>query len=150
MRFLGLLLPLLVGTLLPSCRTFAYQADFEKAVVAAPAVPVDPTGPWKGSWKSNMNDHSGPLWCLVSPSPDQADSYDFRYHAGWGKFEFGDFTHTVPGALTPDKALAITGKMELPGFVGTYSVDGAATKVTFKAKYKSDHGEHGTMTLKRP
>lgn len=150
MRFLWLVLPLLIGSLLPSCSTFAYQADFEKAVAAAPPAPADPTGPWKGSWKSNMNGHSGPLWCMVNPTPGAQDSYDFRYHAGWGKFEFGDFTHTVPGAMTPANTLAVQGKMELAGFVGTYTVDGTATKDTFKAKYKSDQGDHGTMTLKRP
>ncbi len=145
-----LLLPLLFIPLLPSCSTFAYQADFDKAVAAAPKPHPDPTGPWKGSWISKDNGHSGPLWCLISPTPDKADSYDFRYHAGWGKFEFGDFTHTVPGALTPNKTLPVKGAMKLSGFVGTYTVDGLVTKDTFQAAYKSDQGDHGTMTLHRP
>jgi hypothetical protein len=150
MRLTPFLLPLLLAALLPSCSTFTYQADFEKAVAAAPDPPADPTGPWKGSWISKHNGHSGPLWCMITPTPEAEDSYDFRYHAGWGKFEFGDFTHTVPGAMAEDGSLAVKGDMKLPGFVGTYTVDGKVTKDTFKANYKSDQGDHGTMTLERP
>ena len=150
MRPFLLLAPLLAGALLSSCGSFAYQADFDKAVAAAPAKAADPTGPWKGSWISKHNGHSGPLWCMVAPNPGKPGHYDFRYHAGWGKFQFGDFTHTVETKLTPEGTLPLKGEMELPGFVGNYTVDGVLTKDSFKAAYKSDQGDHGTMTLQRP
>lgn len=150
MRPLLLACPLLLVALLPSCSTFAYQADFDKAVAAAPAQPTDPTGPWKGAWVSKFNGHSGPLWCMIEPTPGKDGHYDFRYHAGWGKFQFGDFTHTVETAPNADGHLPVQGEMKLPGFIGNYTVDGLVTKDSFKATYKSDQGDHGTMTLQRP
>ena len=145
-------LPLIVlpCVLLASCSTLVYQRDFQQAVAAAPKPHADPTGPWKGEWLSKQNGHTGPLWCMVSPTPGKPDSYDFRYHAGWGKLEFGDFTHPVPGAITPENTLKVHGDMKLAGFVGTYTVNGVAAKNTFKAAYRSDQGDHGSMTLARP
>ena len=149
MNRLGRLAVLLACTaLLPSC--LSYHARFDQAVAAAAGKFDGPTGPWKGEWKSNWNGHEGPLWCIVTPNPDHPGSYDFRYRAGWGILQFGNYVHTIKPEVTPDGHLIVQGEMELPKLVGTHSLDGTVTRDAFRANYKSDKGDHGTMTLRRP
>lgn len=147
-RYLSLSLVVGVGVLMSSC--LSYHARFEKAVAEAAGKYPDPTGPWKGVWQSNWNGHEGPLWCIVTPTPDQPDTYDFRYRAGWGFFKFGNYVHTVKVDKTPEGHLLLKGEMELPKLVGTHSVDGKVTPKTFDASYKSEKGDHGIMKLRRP
>ena len=132
---------------LSSCST--YQADFAQAVAAAEVPANSPAGPWEGRWKSSFNGHEGPLWCIITPTPDQPGSYDFRYRAGWGALKFGDYTTTVKPEGTAT-SWTVTDTMDLPGGFGTYSIKGAVTPKTFSASFKSDGGDHGTMTLTRP
>ena len=63
------------------------------------------TGPWVGTWKSDWNGHEGPLWCIVSETPNQPGSYDFRYRAGWGVLKFGNYVHTVKVAEKTPEAI---------------------------------------------
>ncbi|NIP98308.1 MAG: hypothetical protein GWO24_34820, partial [Akkermansiaceae bacterium] len=44
----------------------------------------------------------------------------------------------------------VKGEMDLPKLVGTHSLDGTVTNNAFDAKYKSEKGDHGKMTLRRP
>ena len=149
-RFLRIVL--LVGCIssLPSC--LSYHARFEKAVAKAAAAgnSADLTGPWKGTWKSNWNGHEGPLWCIVTPTPDKPGTYDFRYRAGWGILQFGNYVHTLPLQRNPDGSYQVKGKMALPKLFGTHSLDGRVSAKMFDAAYKSDKGDHGIMTLRRP
>lgn len=147
-RLLRIVLLAGICGLLSSC--FAYQAHFNKAVAKAAGQYDDPTGAWKGTWKSNWNGHEGPLWCIITETPGKPGSYDFRYRAGWGVLEFGNYVHTVEVAKAPDGSFGLNGKMELPKLVGTHSVDGSLSKIAFDATYKSDKGDHGIMTLRRP
>ena len=140
-----LLLPLLFA----SCTSVGYHRDFAKATKALPVVPTTPEGPWKGTWKSQTNGHTGPIWCILQPSAEQAGKFDFRYRAGWGMLQFGDYTHTVPAAIAGDGSLALKGKMELPAGGGTYTVDGTLSPTSFEAKYSSK-ADRGTMSLQRP
>ena len=148
----GRVLPLLLAGLLclPLTSCFSYHSQYRKSVAAADGKFEDPTGPWKGRWLSKHNGHEGPLWCMVSETPDRPGFYDFRYRAGWGVFQFGDYTHTVEAEKTPEGHLLVKGDMELPKFVGTYSLDGKVTSKDFKAAYTSTTGDHGDMTLARP
>jgi hypothetical protein len=139
---------LAVFTAIPSC--LSYHARFDKAVAAAAGVHQDPTGAWKGTWKSNWNGHQGPLWCIVTETPDKPGSYDFRYRAGWGVIQFGNYVHAAAVDKTPEGTFLVKGKMELPKLVGTHSLEGIVTKDAFDASYKSDKGDHGTMILRRP
>ncbi|NNC86889.1 MAG: hypothetical protein HKN82_00355 [Akkermansiaceae bacterium] len=148
MRIAPCLLALAAGFLAVSCSP--YQRDFRQAVAAAQGRHADPTGPWKGTWHSVPSGHDGPLWCIITETPGRAGSYDFRYRAGWGILNFGDYTHTVPVKRRPGGALGVTGSMELPAAVGTYSLDGMVTNDRFDAKYTSTKGDHGTFTLRRP
>ena len=141
-----LLLPAIASVLLASCS--AYHADFAQAVNALPAAPDSPTGPWKGRWVSQANGHEGALWCVISPA--QGDAYDFRYRAGWAKFQFGDYTHTCPVQKKADGSFVLESAMKLPGEWGTYTIRGTISPTEFDATYTSDTGDRGTMKLRRP
>ena len=147
-RLLRFAILLGVCATLPSC--LSYHARFEKAVAAAAGKYEAPTGPWVGNWKSDWNGHEGPLWCIVTETPNQPGSFDFRYRAGWGIFKFGNYVHTLKTAKTAEGALLVKGEMELPKLVGTHSLDGAVSNAAFDASYKSDKGDHGKMILRRP
>lgn len=121
-----------------------YQKDFRKAQVPAEGV----TGPWKGSWSSEVNGHHGPLWCLVSRDDEKPDQWVFRYRAGWGLLAFGDYRHEVTAVKDGEK-LPLDDSMELPGGFGTYEIDGALTPENFRATYRSEK-DHGTLVLTRP
>ncbi len=126
-----------------------YHRGFTEASAALPRPPVNAEGPWLGNWKSEVNGHTGPLWCIVQPSPGKPGKYDFRYRAGWGVLKCGDYTHSVPAKRRKDGSLALSGEMELPSGLGTYRVKGRLTRETFSATYQSA-GDRGTISLKRP
>ncbi len=134
---------------LSSCGAASYPRGFGKASAALPRPPANAEGPWEGTWESDVNGHTGPLWCIVSPTPNRPGHYDFRYRAGWGVLRFGDYTHTTPATLAADGSIRLSGEMVLPGGFGNYQVEGLLTKDNFNATYKSD-GDNGTMTLGRP
>lgn len=134
-----------VALLIAGCGT--YQRDFQQAeaVREKPAVSVE--GPWRGEWRSEVNGHHGPLWCLIERE-DEAH-HRFRYRAGWGAMSFGDYTHRA--ATQPDGrgGIRLAGEMELPGGFGTYTVEGRVTPERFEARYRSK-GDRGVMSLRRP
>ena len=136
----------LAALLLASCSS--YQKDFRSAAKTYQPKP-SPTGPWKGTWKSEVNGHHGPLWCLVSHDQSAPQTWHFRYRAGWGVLQFGDYTHSIPAKLKRDGALPVSGKMTLPKNFGTYAVKGTLTEDRFDLRYKGN-GDKGTMTLTRP
>ncbi|MEJ6578897.1 MAG: hypothetical protein QNL33_10195 [Akkermansiaceae bacterium] len=133
-------------SLLVSCS--GYQRDFKRAVSEyQPA--QSPTGPWKGTWKSEVNGHHGPLWCIVSSDDLSPQTWHFRYRAGWGVLRFGDYTHSVATKLKPDESLPLDASMTLPNNFGTYAVKGPITPTQFKVRFEGN-GDKGTMTLSRP
>lgn len=132
-----------------SCGFSAYPMDFAKATTELPRPASNAEGPWVGTWKSKVNGHHGPVWCIVTPTAGQPGHYDFRYRAGWGVFKFGDYTHTLPAVLKPDGSIDLSGSMVLPGGFGEYEVNGKLTRDSFTATYRSE-ADHGTMTLERP
>jgi hypothetical protein len=127
----------------------SYHRGFTEASAALPRPPANAEGPWLGTWKSDVNGHTGPLWCIVQPTPDRPGDYDFRYRAGWGVLRFGDFVHTTPAKLAADGSMKLSGEMTLPGGFGSYRVEGRLTRDSFATTYRSE-ADHGTMTLKRP
>jgi hypothetical protein len=145
----SLLIPLAATLALSSCGPNSYTRGFVEASTALPRPPVNAEGPWLGTWKSDVNGHTGPLWCIVKPNPDRPGDYDFRYRAGWGALKFGDYTHTTPAKLADDGSIALSGEMKLPGGFGNYQVEGKLTRETFNAIYQGA-GDKGTMKLKRP
>ena len=146
-RFTAATVALLGALALPSCST--YRADFAQAVANAEVPPNSPAGPWEGRWKSAHNGHEGPLWCLITPTPDTPGSYDFRYRAGWGRLQFGDYMTTVKPKGT-GATWTVEDSLDLPGGFGTYSIKGTITPTKFTAAFKADQGDHGKMTLTWP
>ena len=148
-RLIHLAAALAFASALSSCGTGSYPDGFAKASAALVRPPATAEGPWQGSWTSGVNGHHGPLWCIVRPTPNRPDHYDFRYRAGWGALRFGDYTHTTPARLAGDGSIHLAGAMQLPGGLGNYQVEGRLTRDTFHATYRSA-ADHGTMTLRRP
>lgn len=143
-------LALLTPVFLASCSEYSKDfrtsaAQFKKAKVS----PNTPAGPWEGTWKSEVNGHHGPLWCLISQDPKKPEIWNFRYRAGWGVLKFGDYTHQVNAKLAKDGSLALNDKMTLPNNFGTYTVTGKTTPKKFDVRFHGN-GDKGTMTLKRP
>lgn len=147
MKFI--LFPLAAAIALLSSCASSYSREFADASVTLPRSPRNAEGPWIGTWKSDTNGHTGPLWCIVEPSANNPRSYDFRYRAGWGFLKFGSYVHTVPSKRNADGSMKLSGEMALPSGLGTYQVEGLLTRVSFTATYRSA-GDHGTFTLKRP
>lgn len=137
-----------IAVAVSSC-TNSYHRGFAEAAAALPRPPANAEGPWLGTWKSDVNGHTGPLWCIVQPTPDRPGAYDFRYRAGWGVLKFGDYTHTTLAKLAADGSMKLSGEMSLPGGFGNYQVEGRLTRESFSATYRSK-GDRGTMTLNRP
>lgn len=148
MKFVIIPLAAAMALALSSCGN-SYSRGFAEASAALPRPPVNAEGPWLGTWKSEVNGHTGPLWCIVQPTPDRPGEYDFRYRAGWGVLKFGEYTHTTPAKPAADGSLKLSGEMVLPGGFGTYEVEGSLTRDSFTANYQSK-GDRGIMTLKRP
>lgn len=141
------LLLILMTSLLVSCGG-SYQADFQKSKKQfKQGKSVE--GPWKGTWKSEVNSHTGPVWSIVSQNKKNSKIWDFRYRAGWGVLQFGDYLHQVQTKLNKDESLPLDAKMKLPNNFGTYAVKGTLTAKEFKVRY-TGQGDKGTMTLSRP
>jgi hypothetical protein len=138
--------PVVAILLLVGCGS--YQRDFEKSVEAQSRPASNALGPWVGEWRSEMNGHHGPLWCVIEPHG--GGEHAFRYRAGWGVLRFGDYTHIVPTRSDGAGGLIFEGQMDLPGGVGVHHVEGRVTPESFDARYQSERGDHGRMSLKRP
>ena len=138
---------LLVFSFLTSCGS-SYHADFRKSKNQEP-LKTSIEGAWKGTWKSEVNGHHGSLWCIVTENKKSPNLWDFRYRAGWGVLQFGDYLHPVPTQLDRKGNLPVDAQMTLPNNFGTYSVKGLLTPNEFNLRYQG-RGDHGTMTLSRP
>lgn len=126
----------------------SYQRDFRRASEEFESG-KSPAGPWKGTWKSEVNGHQGPIWCLVSRDEKDPAFWNFRYRAGWGILQFGDYVHRVDTEPRPDGTLPLDSSMTLPKKFGTYAVKGELTPADFAVRYSSS-GDKGTMNLSRP
>ncbi|MEN8773351.1 MAG: hypothetical protein ABF379_16735 [Akkermansiaceae bacterium] len=136
----GILAPLLLA----SCSS--YQRDFRNASITKPS--PTPTGTWKGTWKSEVNGHHGPLWCIITKDENSLDSYNFRYRAGWGVLQFGDYTHRI-STKKQDGALPLNHSMTLPKNFGTYRIKGQVSSTKFECRFQGN-GDKGTISLQRP
>lgn len=140
---------LILPLFLASCVPGNYTRDFVREATAQAKPPSSVEGAWVGEWKSEVNGHHGPLWCIVRPSADRPGHYDFRYRAGWAMVRFGDYTHTTEAEIGDDGRMELEGEMELPAGLGTYGVEGVLTPESFEARYRSE-ADRGTMRLARP
>jgi len=138
-----------LAAILASCAS-DYERDFRREATRMPGIARGPEGAWKGEWRSEVNGHHGPLWCMIGESEDGAGFHDFRYRAGWGVLKFGDYTHRPATRRGKDGSLAFEGAMDLPGDAGRFDVEGRVTAERFDARFRSERGDRGTMVLTRP
>lgn len=107
----------------------------------------DIAGAWVGQWRSDVNDHHGMLWCILTPHAPNACMA--RYKARFWKV----FTarYAVPLSVTN-----INGDFRFSGSAnlgtlggGIYTYDGSATATHFQSRYRSKR-DHGTFVMRRP
>lgn len=137
-----LLLP--IG-LLSGCSSFPRHW---RAASAGPQPADDISGAWTGSWRSEVNGHTGSLQCLVTRV--DAAHYRARYRASYRKFlRFG---YTVPMEVTRSEggAISFRGEANLGWWTGgVYHYDGRATATNYISTYSSKY-DHGTFEMTRP
>lgn len=114
----------------------------------------DITGIWQGTWRSEVNGHSGKLRCIVSrehaaPGACEKDSYRFHYQASFMKLLSA--TYAVKHHVVETKeGFSFTGEQSIPGIGGgLYHYQGKGTPAQLKATYRSKFDE-GAFELKRP
>ena len=112
-----------------------------KTATATPPPARDISGPWEGSWHSDVNGHHGRLRCVVSRLDE--GRYRARYQATyWKIFRFG---------YTLDLQVAQPSNDAFLGWWrgGVYHYEGNATPTNFVSTYESEH-DHGRFEMMRP
>lgn len=106
-------------------------------------------GPWKGTWESGMNEHTGDLRCLVTPADGEEEGYEFQYHATWGSFFQGGFLAFYE--VNPDGkgGFLVSGSKDL-GLFGGFDHEGRIEGNRFESTFTSEKGDHGTFEMERP
>ena len=127
------------------CSTFRREW---KAATAKPPPAKDISGPWEGSWRSDVNGHHGRLRCVVSRL--DGGRYRARYKATyWKIFRFG-YTVVLQVAQPSSDTFRFRGEADLGWWGGgVYHYDGHATPMNFFSTYKSEH-DHGSFEMTRP
>jgi len=127
------------------CSTF--HRDW-RAATATPPPAKDISGPWEGSWLSDVNGHHGRLRCVVS----RLDKGRYRAHyraTYWKIFRFG-YTADLQVAQPSSDTFRFRGEADLGWWGGgVYHYDGQATPTNFFSTYKSEH-DHGRFEMTRP
>jgi hypothetical protein len=127
-----------------------FKNAWEEQLKKPRPVYTDLTGPWEGTWKSDVNGHNGKLRCIITKQKDGA--YEFHYWAQWQKVLSGSFKQNY--AVEVDKAKPGTfrfeGARDLGKMGGKFTHKGVATATTLKATYDSEMGDKGVFELTRP
>lgn len=98
-------------------------------------------GRWQGTWKSDVNGHSGSLRCIITKEAD--GHYKASYHAtyGWNL----SFRYAVSMSMEMEgSGSKFQGSANLGWFAGgEYHYEGTSTSDQFTSTYqsKSDHGK---------
>lgn len=114
------------------------------------------SGPWQGTWRSEVHGHHGDLRCLVtdinltaSMKPYVPGLFRFRYHATFlGLFSATyNVSHTV---RRTKNGYEFSGDQKLSGLCGgLYHYEGRFMNQKFTATYSSAT-DHGRFEMKRP
>ena len=134
---------------LPSC-SIGFNREWSQAKAqAASQPPKDMSGPWLGTWRSDVNGHNGELRCIVTPLAGNEGKERFHYHATFMKILSAtyDVTHVVKRARD---GFTFSGDQTLTGAGGgLYHYEGKATPSAFHATFRSE-ADHGVFEMKRP
>lgn len=109
---------------------------------------ADLTGPWEGTWKSDVNGHNGKLRCLITKLEN--GQYEFHYWAQWQKVLSGSFRENYEVVDKKDGSFTFSGEKDLGKMGGKFSHQGVATATSFEASYRSELGDNGIFKLERP
>jgi hypothetical protein len=104
-------------------------------------------GRWSGSWKSEVNGHTGYLKCIVPPETPGSHKRDFLYRAGWKKVLAA--TLSAPAEVKPKgKDHQFESRKDLGILGGEFTSKGTVSGDDFRATYHSSL-DHGTFTMQR-
>jgi hypothetical protein len=142
---IGLLASLVLLSLcFTACSTFNHDW---KTTLAAPAPTNDLAGPWKGTWLSEKDGHTGELRCLVTKA--EANNYQFRFKAVFWKIFRYSYTVQMPVTKTGEE-YKFAGDENLGWLAGgVYTYNGKITGTNFSSTYKCKY-DNGTFQLTRP
>ncbi|MFM1769309.1 MAG: hypothetical protein RJA22_1838 [Verrucomicrobiota bacterium] len=140
----------LLALLATGCSTARFNRAWREAA-QAPAAGTGLAGRWEGTWRSDVNAHTGRLRCLVTPATN--GTFAARFHAEYRLILPLTFSYTVP--LTVTNGADPAG----PGFAGTanlgrlagglYSYRGRATATNFFSTYECAR-DRGIFEMTRP
>jgi hypothetical protein len=103
-------------------------------------------GRWAGTWKSDVNGHTGKLRCVVSP-PKGSDEQTFLYRATWMKVLAATFK-TAKTVTPKTQGATFVGEKNLGVLGGTFRCKGSIQDDHFQATYESAV-DHGVFALDR-
>lgn len=104
-------------------------------------------GRWDGSWKSDVNGHTGRLRCMVTKI--DGTNYQARFHAKYRRIL--SFRYTVGLAVeSKDGQSRFEGDADLGWLAGgKYRYEGHASATNFFSTYTCKY-DHGTFAMNRP
>lgn len=102
-------------------------------------------GRWSGTWKSEVNGHSGFLRCVVKDG-SSPEKKTFIYRAGWMKI-LATTVATEKVVTKTAEGWQFTGSKDLGSF-GDFSATGVIKGDEFSARYDSSL-DKGAFTMKR-
>lgn len=140
-----------LGLLLATgCSTARFNRDWN-AAAGAPAGGSALEGRWEGTWRSDVNAHTGRLRCWVTPSTN--GTHTARFHAEYRLLLPLTFSYAVPLTATnrPDSAGAgFAGRADLGRLAGgVYTYRGRATATNFFSTYECAR-DRGIFEMTRP
>jgi hypothetical protein len=129
----------------------SFDRAWNAAGEAPPGGAVAPmSGPWIGTWRSDVNGHHDRLRCLVEPGTNRTFSARFhaRYKKAFFRFSFGYTVHLT--VRTNDGRIEFEGDADLGWYAGgTYRYRGFATGTNLHSTYDSKY-DRGVFSLHRP
>ena len=130
-------------TLLVGCSSF----NREWKTAPAATGPGDILGKWQGNWRSDKDDHTGSLKCVITKG--DGDRYCAHFVATYWKI----FTFAYDAELhgTPDRdSVHLVGEEDLGALAGgVYRYDGSANNTDFHCTYRSKY-DYGKFIMSRP
>lgn len=139
--------PTVLLLLLVSAGCSTFNHDWA-AARAAPAPAPGLEGLWDGTWRSDVNAHTGRLRCLITK--DSNETYQARFQAKYRKIIPLTFSYTVPLTVTATNGgVRFAGAANLGWYAGgRYTYAGHATATNFISRYDSRY-DRGAFEMTR-
>ncbi|MEM7307479.1 MAG: hypothetical protein AAF682_12450 [Planctomycetota bacterium] len=141
-----LVVPLLLGSGLPSCGAVIYRYQWARFELDGEARGME--GRWRGDWRSEWNGHSGGLRCMLTEQAPGA--YGAYFYSTFALVLF--FRHETVFYVIEEEGgvLRFEGSQDLgQGFGGVYTYRGTVEGDLFRATYGAENGDHGVFEMRR-